>query len=269
MDTTQKSAQGHLTTQGPINMNTTPWYKTFFNEDYVRVYSPFLTAERTAQEVAAIIHFLELSAGSAVLDLCCGYGRHAIPLAQQGYNVVGLDLSEVLLQLARTEADTQEVKIRWIQGDMRTIPFESTLDAVINMFTSFGYLSNEAEDLQVLAQVYKALKPGGRFLLETVHQPRVIQSFSPYGILHYDDGLIVLEERRIDLVGSRNEVHITLIFPDGKRSEYHQSMRIYTLTELIRMLTAVGLEVQAYHGGLNGGPVTLDSRLVIISQKPG
>jgi len=250
-------------------MNTTPWYKTFFNEDYVRVYSPFLTAERTAQEVAAIIHFLELSAGSTILDLCCGYGRHTIPLAQQGYNVVGLDLSEVLLQLARTEADAQEVKVRWIQGDMRTIPFENTLDAVINMFTSFGYLANEAEDLQVLAQIYKALKPGGRFLLETVHQPRVLQSFSPYGILRYDDGLIVLEERRIDLVGSRNEVHITLIFPDGKRSAYHQSMRIYTLTELIRMLTAVGLEVQAYHGGLNGGPVTLDSRLVIISQKPG
>src|SRR5690349_5266808 len=105
MYTTQKSEQGHLTAQGQISMNTIPWYKTFFNEDYVRVYSPFLTAERTAQEVEAIIRFLELSAGSTILDLCCGYGRHAIPLAQQGYNIVGLDLSEVLLQLARTEAD--------------------------------------------------------------------------------------------------------------------------------------------------------------------
>jgi SAM-dependent methyltransferase len=250
-------------------MNNDPWYKTFFNEDYVRIYSPFLPAERTAQEVKAITQFLGLPIGSTLLDLCCGYGRHAIPLAQRGYNVIGLDLSEVLLQLARTEANTQGVKIRWLQGDMRTIPFENTLDAAINIFTSFGYLANEEEDFQVLAQVYKALRPGGQFLLETVHQPRVIQSFSPYGILHYDDGLIVLEERRIDLVGSRNEVHITLIFPDGKRSEYHQSMRIYTLTELIRMLTTVGLEVQAYYGGLNGGPVTLDSRLVIISQKPG
>jgi SAM-dependent methyltransferase len=250
-------------------MNKDPWYKSFFNEDYVRVYSPFLTAERTAQEVTAITQFLGLPGGSTILDLCCGYGRHAIPLAQRGYNVIGLDLSEVLLQLARTEADAQGVKIRWIQGDMRTIPFDNTLDAVINVFTSFGYLANEEEDLQVLAQIHKALRPGGQFLLETVHQSRVMQSFSPYGILHYDDGLIVLEERRIDLVGSRNEVHITLILPDGKRREYHQSMRIYTLTELIRMLTTVGLQVQAYYGGLNGGPVTLDSRLVIISQKPG
>jgi hypothetical protein len=69
-------------------------------------------------------------------------------------------------------------------------------------------------------------------------------------------------------VGSRNEVHVTLIFPDGQRSAYHQSMRIYTLTELIRMFTTVGLEVQAYYGGLDGGPITLDSRLVIVSQKP-
>jgi SAM-dependent methyltransferase len=86
--------------------------------------------------------------------------------------MVGLDLSETLLQLARTDADTQGTKIRWIQGDMRTIPFENTLDAVINVFTSFGYLANEEEDLQVLAQIHKALRPGGRFLLETVHQPR-------------------------------------------------------------------------------------------------
>jgi SAM-dependent methyltransferase len=250
-------------------MHNAPWYQSFFNEDYVRVYSPFLTEERTAQEVAAIIQLLGLPIGSTILDLCCGYGRHAIPLAQHGYKVIGLDLSEVLLQLARVEAEHQGVTIRWLQSDMRTIPFEDTLDAVINIFTSFGYLANEEDDLQVLAQIYKALRPGGQFLLETVHQPRVIQSFSPYGILHYDDGLIVLEERRIDLIGSRNEVHITLLLPDGQRKTYHQSMRIYTLTELIRMLTAVGLQVQAYYGGLNGGPVTLDSRLVIISQKPG
>jgi len=77
----------------------------------------------------------------------------------------------------------------------------------------------------------------------------------------------VLEERRIDLLTSRNEVHITMIFPDGHRIEHRQSIRIYTLTELLQMLDAVGLQVQAYYGGLDRSPLTMDSRLVIVSQK--
>jgi SAM-dependent methyltransferase len=248
-------------------MNAIPWYQAFFGEDYLRIYAPFLPAERTAREVAGIINLLNLPTGSAILDLCCGHGRHAIPLAQQGYQITGQDLSEAFLQRAENEARVLGIKARWVQGDMRTIPFENEFDAVINIFTSFGYLASEEEDLQVLQQVHKALKPGGLFLLETVYQPKVIRAFSPHGIIRYDDGLIVLEERHIDLLTSRNEVHITMLYPDGRRTEHHQSMRIYTLTELIRMQATVGLQVQAYYGGLDGSGLTMDSRLVVISRK--
>ena len=150
---------------------------------------------------------------------------------------------------------------------MRNIPFENTFDAIINIFTSFGYLENEDEDQHVLQQVHKALKPGGLFVLETVYQPRVMRTFSPHGIIRYPGNLIVLEERQINLLTSRNEIRVTLLTPDGQRREHEQSIRIYTLTELVRMHANAGLEIQSYYGNLNGTPLTMDSRLVIVSKK--
>ena len=248
-------------------MNETPWYKAFFGEDYLRIYN-FLTPERTGQEVDGIVKLLALPGGSAILDLCCGHGRHAISLAQRGYRVTGQDLSAVFLQHAQATSEAQGVQLRLIQSDMRNIPFEHEFDAVINIFTAFGYLESEEEDQNVLHQVYKALKPGGLFLLETLHRESLMRNFAPSGIARHADGLIVLEERDFDLLTSHCNVHVTMIHPDGQRSEYRHSERIYTLTELVRMLTLAGLHVQAYYGGLDGSPLSLNSRrLVVVSAK--
>ncbi|HTK11705.1 MAG TPA: class I SAM-dependent methyltransferase [Ktedonobacteraceae bacterium] len=248
-------------------MSTVPWYQNFFGDDYIRIYLPFLPAHRTEQDVANILELLPLPPQSQILDLCCGQGRHAIPLARAGYQLTGLDLSQPLLELAIDEANRQDVEITWLQSDMREIPFEQTFDAVINIFTSFGYLENEEEDLHVLEQVAKSLKPAGLFLLETVYQPKVLRAFTPHSIIRYPDGMLVLEERQIDLRTSRNEVHLTLLYPDGSQGKQYQSMRIYTLTELTHMLEASGFEVQAYYGDLDRRPLSLDSRLVILSRR--
>jgi SAM-dependent methyltransferase len=247
-------------------MSDIPWYEAFFGEDYLRVYAPFLPPEKTARDVEGILRLLALAPDSALLDLCCGYGRHAIPLSLRGYRVTGLDLSEALLHHAQLDAEKQGAHLTFIQSDMRTIPFENEFAAIINIFTSFGYLETEQEDQTVLQQVARALRPNGLFLLETVYQPRVLRAFTPHGIIRYPNGMIVLEERHIDLVKSRNEVRVTVLNPDRRR-EYTQSMRIYTLTELIRMLAVAGLHVEAYYGDLDGATLTLDSRLVILARK--
>src|SRR2546421_5304071 len=219
-------------------MGETPWYQAFFGENYLRIYGPFLSPERTEQDVEGIVKLLALPPGSTILDLCCGHGRHAIPLAQQGYRVTGQDLSEVFLQRARVAADAQHVQVRWVHGDMRTIPFENAFDAVINIFTAFGYLESDDEDQQVLVQVHKALKPGGLFLLEIIHREGLIRRYEPFGVARHDDGLIVIEERRFNLMTSRNETRVTTIDPDGRRTEYTHAVRIYTPTELVRLCTA-------------------------------
>ncbi len=251
-----------------MTMRDAPWYKTFFGKDYLRIYAPMLPTERTAREVAGIVTLLALPAGSSILDLCCGHGRHTIALAQLGYQMTGQDLSEVFLHEAQVQAITQNVQVRWVHSDMRNIPFESEFDAVINIFTAFGYLENEDEDQKVLQQVYKALKPGGLFLLETVQRDGLMRHYASQAIRRYPDGLIVLEERNFNLLTSRNEVQVTMLTPDGHRNEYSHSLRVYTLTELVQMLAEANLQVQAYYGGWDGSPLTMDRfRLILLSQK--
>jgi SAM-dependent methyltransferase len=249
-------------------MSETPWYQALFGQNYLRIYGPFLSAERTELEVEGIVKLLALPAGSTILDLCCGHGRHAIRLAQRGYQVTGQDLSAVFLQSARATADAQRVQVCWVHGDMRIIPFENEFDAVINIFTAFGYLESDDEDQQVLAQVHKALKPGGLFLLEIIHRDGLIRRYAPVGVQRHDDGLIVIEERRFNLLTSCNETRVTMIDPNGQRTEYVHAVRLYTLTELVRLCTAAGLQVQAHYGGLDGSALTLDShRLVLVCRK--
>ena len=245
-----------------------PWYETFFGEDYLRLYEPVLTPERTQREVDGIVNLLALPQASSILDLCCGHGRHAIPLAQRGYHVTGQDLSEVFLREAEKEALARGVQVNWLHGDMRNIPFENEFDAVINIFTAFGYLETQDEDQQVLEQVYKALKPGGFFLLETLHREGLMRHFSPHRIEHYPEGLIVLEERNFDMLTSRRKVKITMIYPDGQQKEYGNAARVYTLTELAQMLTRAGLQVKGYYGTWDGSELKIDSfRLILLAQK--
>jgi SAM-dependent methyltransferase len=249
-------------------MTDAPWYKTLFGEDYLRMYEPILTPERTQREVDGIVNLLALPQGSSILDLCCGHGRHSIPLAQRGYNVTGQDLSEVFLHEAEKEAAGKGVHVDWVHSDMRNIPFENAFDAAINIFTAFGYLETQDEDQGVLKQVNKALKPGGLFLLELMHREAMIRHFEPYMIEHHPDGLIVLEEREFDLLTSRANVKLTMIYADGERKEYGHAGRVYTLTELAQMLALAGLQVKAYFGGWNSQELTIDSfRLIVLAQK--
>ena len=249
-------------------MTETPWYKTFFGEDYLHIYEPILTPERTQRDVDGIVNLLALPQGSSILDLCCGHGRHAIPLAQRGYMVTGLDLSEVFLREAEKEALAKAVHVDFLHADMRNIPFENEFDAVINIFTAFGYLENQDEDQQVLNQVCKALKPGGLFLLEILHREGLIRHFSPHMIEHFPEGLIILEERSFDLLTSRANVKITMIYPNGERKEYGHAARVYTLTELAQMLTLAGLQVKEFFGAWDHSALTIDNfRLILLSQK--
>ena len=245
-----------------------PWYAEFFGEDYLRLYRPYLTPQRTEAEVIGLIRRLALPAGSRILDLCCGQGRHSIPLAVLGYRVTGLDLNPILLEHARALDYDVEAGVRWVQGDMRRLPFESEFDAVINVFTAFGYLESEAEDRQVLREVARTLVPGGSFLLDVVNREALVRHFLPAEVEHHEHGLLVLQEQELDLRTSRLAVRITLLEPDGRRKEYRQSIRVYTLTELSGMLAGAGLTLEQYYGDLEGSPLDLNSRrLVLLARK--
>ncbi len=245
------------------------WYKEFFGQHYLDIYAPVLTAERTIREVDFIERTLALPQGSRILDLCCGHGRHLIELAGRGYDMTGLDITPVFLDVARQDAERRGVNVRLELRDMRDIPFSDEFDAAINVFTAFGYLESEEEDQKVLNGVAGALKPGGLFLLELMHRDSLVRVFQPHGWYETEAGVKVLEERSFDPLTGRNDVRHITIYPDGTTREMHHSVRIYTLTELAGMLTRAGFRIESTYGGVDGSPFTLESRrLIIHSRRP-
>jgi SAM-dependent methyltransferase len=250
-------------------MSDRPWYEQLFEDIYLRAWVPYFAPERTALRVEGIDSLLRLSSGSHILDLACGQGRIAIPLAGRGYQVTGLDLSQPLLAVAEESARKAKVQVRWIRSDMRRIPFEGEFDAVINIFTSFGYLESEEEDLKVLRGVERALKPGGVFLLDFINRDWVMRHFREHIIDRLASGAIVLHEASFDFLTSRNNVRVSLIEPDGRWQESRHSVRMYTLTELVEMLQATQLAVESYHGGLDGSEFGLESRRTVILSRKG
>jgi SAM-dependent methyltransferase len=245
------------------------WFESFFGADYFEIYRDVFPPEATAAEVEGIALLLGLPAGARVLDLACGHGRHAIPLAERGYRVTGYDLSEAMLERARADAAVRGVAVRWVRGDMRALPFDGEFDAVINVFTAFGYFEDPAEDLETLLRVRRALVPGGRFLMETLHRDALLARFRPRVEYTTSNGTQVVRDYVWDLARNAIDERVAVVRSDGTRAEYATSVRTRSLHELLALAGQAGLEPAAWYGGLDGSPLQLDSRrLVLVSSRP-
>ena len=262
----------------------TPWYVRFFKGDYLRVYGHTLQQDRTDLETQFAIHALGIQPNHRVLDLCCGQGRHGIALAKTGLDVTGVDLSVEMLNIARSEAVKAGVApvnggnakgkggLQLRQADMRQLPddFENQFDAVINMFSSFGYLESENDDQQVLVQIAKSLKPGGKLMTDLLNREWVIINNEEFDWHQHEDGRVVLERRVLSLEKSINHLTYTEILPDGTRRVMSDlKMRLYTLTEMIKMLGNAGLTLQNVYGGFRGEDYTVNTRrMIVVASKP-
>jgi SAM-dependent methyltransferase len=249
-------------------MREPEWFERFFGEDYFEIYRDFFPAERTAADVAGLVSLLGLPRNARVLDLACGHGRHAIPLAERGLDVTGYDLSGACLARARADSAARGVAARWVQGDMRELPFDAEFDAVINVFTAFGYFADPEDDVETLRRVRRALVPGGRFLLETLHRDALPARFQPHLEYTTSAGARVVRDYTWDLARDVMEDRVVFTRPDGTRAEYTTKLRMRSLRELIALVEEADLEPVAWYGGLDGGPLQLDSRrLVLISAR--
>ena len=248
-----------------------PWYVEFFAGDYLPSYGHTFTQERVEREVAFVERALQLRPGDRVLDLCCGPGRHAVELARRGMRVTGQDLNAEYLEAAERRARSQGVGLDTVRSDMRQVPFEGVFDAVINMFTSFGYLESEDDDLEVLRQVRKALKVEGRFLVDTVNREWVVSNYIQNEWRADPDGTAYLEHRELDLVTSRQHVSFTIVAPDGTRREsVGHKVRLYTLTEIVGLLERAGLTFEGAYGGFDGEPYTVATRrMIVVARREG
>ncbi len=235
-----------------------------FDEDYLYFYEELLTPERTASEVELVWKLLELEPGLELLDLACGHGRIANPLAERGVRVTGLDATPLFLELARQDAAERGVEVDYVEGDMRSLPWSGRFDRVLCWFTSFGYFSDE-ENRDVLRGAYDALKPGGSFVVEMNHRDNLLGRYAEEVVVERGKDRMI-DRHRLDLQTGRSHDQRTVV-RDGKSRTFEFSVRMFSAAELHDWLRAAGFrETRAY--GEDGEPLTLEHRrMAVVGRK--
>jgi len=214
-----------------------------------------------------VLDLLGLPSGSRVLDVPCGQGRHAHLLAEAGFRVDGLDYSRELL--ARARARGTGPTLRYRQGDMRALPARWTgrFDAVVNLFTSFGFFAHPADDARTMSEFARVLKPGGTLLWHGGNRDGVMARFLSRDWWRTENGTLVAQERGFDPLSGQLTVTSHWYGPQGRGERQHQ-IRLYTPTALAELMARAGLIVEAAYDGWSARPLTRRSgEMLLVARK--
>ncbi len=218
------------------------------------------------REAALIKRLLRLRKGQRVLDCPCGLGRIARELARLGLEVTGVDLMGSYIRRARRRAAHRGINMRFLQGDMRELPFKEEFHATINWFTSFGYF-DDAGNLAAAKAAFAALRPGGKFLIEMMNKSWLRPRFTPRGE-DVVSGVRIVRRSRWDRQGHR--VINTWTFSKGRRRETHRfSHCLYTAGQMRAVLRAAGFRDIRLLGLPGPKRLTRHSkRMIAIARRP-
>ena len=209
-----------------------------------------------------------LRPGAAVLDLGCGHGRIANRLAGHGVDVTGLDVSTVFLDHARADAAARGVDVRYLEGDMRALPWTADFDVVVNWATAFGYFDDDT-NRGVLAQVHRALRPGGLLVMDLNNAMSRLRAYVPSRVTaHRPDGDLLADRDHLDPLTNRLVVDRTVV-RDGRARAVRFVVRLFGFPELRDWLLAAGFTGVAGHGE-DGRPLSAEhERLVVTAVRVG
>jgi len=202
-----------------------------------------------------------------VLDVPCGQGRHAHLLAETGFQVDGLDYSAHLIAKAK-ERGTGPA-LRYTRGDMRRLPARWTarFDAVLNLFTSFGFFADPHDDARVVSELARVLKPGGTLVWHGGSRDGVMARFLSRDWWKSHDGTMIGHRRRFDPLSGLLTIDTEWEGPSGRGSRQHR-IRLYTATRLAELCLDAGLVVEEAFDGWRDRPLRRrSSEMVLVARK--
>ena len=237
------------------------WYKSAFSKDYIRIYQHRdpKEAQETIQSLLELIH---LPQNAHCLDLCCGFGRHLQFLNELGIDTVGVDLSQDLI-----DHSDPSIRDRIKQGDMRQVPYpDQSFDFIFSFFTSFGYFSEDQENLKVFKEIHRCLKPGAGFLMDFLNPLHVKKNLVKED--SKDFGNFQLIQRR-HINSDNNSVDKELIVTDENGSRtYNESVKLYQKEDFILFCKQSDLSLDKVLATADGEPWNENAkRMIFIGHK--
>ena len=241
------------------------WFTTFFDSLANDFWDAAMPPEVTAAEIAYLRRTLALDDGATVLDVPCGRGRHAVALARDGLRVTGVDISLDAVEELRRRAAASKVDVDARVGDMRDLDL-GPFDAAYTLGNSVGYF-DPAGTGRFLAGVARALRPGGRFVLETHMVAEALLPKLEEESTYSAGGITMSDRNRYDVRESRLDTTVTFA-RDGEVVSREMSVWVLTSGALVGLVTGAGFEVEALHGDLDGAPFGLgSSRVLVVAQR--
>lgn len=242
----------------------------FEDEAFWRELYPYMFDERrfamADDQVRNVVKLTGIRRG-AVLDLCCGPGRHSVALAKRGFQVTAVDRTRFLLNKARRRARTARTRIEFVRADMREFVRPGAFRLVVNLWTSFGYFDRKDDDRRVLRNIVESLQPGGACVIDVFGKERLATKWQPTTSCRYADGTLQIEVHEIfdDWTRVRNE----WIFLKGnrvRRFKFHHTL--YSGQELNDRLRQAGFADVKLYGEFDGRPYGPDApRLIAVARK--
>lgn len=218
------------------------------------------------EQAVDIIQITGVDSG-AVLDLCCGPGRHSVPLSKKGFRVTGVDLQPMLMEKARVYSAKENVTVEYVEENMLTFKRLHSFDLVISMFSSFGYFSDPDDDIRVINNVYDSLKPGGKLLMDVrgkeIHAMENITSLSQ----EMPNGDLIFHRSKVNEDWTRSDSE--WIYVSGEKAyRFEMSVNLYSGSELRALLQKAGFPIVKVYGDLKGGAYDHNAkRLVVVAEK--
>ena len=231
------------------------WWRYIFNSLYLKTDGDVIDdKDITCQEIELFSEILKLSQEEKVLDLCCGQGRHALELARREFkHIEGLDRSHYLIQRAKSSAKKNGLNVKFREGDARKLPYlPDTFDVVMILGNSFGYFETVHDDLRVLKEVRRVLKPWGKMLIDVTDGEYLRENFQTRSWEWIDKNHFVCRERSLSLDGqsliSREVITHTT---KGVIADQFYAERLYTKESLMELLKTSGLAEGILHQGIS------------------
>ena len=239
----------------------------FFDQGSPYLHHPQLTPQRTASEIGFLLSILPVNPGDRLLDIGCGVGRHSIELAERGFAVLGIDPSAAMIAAAqeRSAAEARHPEFRQMKGE--DLQLHNEFDAAICLFTSLGQVVDQKDNLPLLNNAYRALRPAGYFILEIPQREWAVSNLKTSE--RFGEGDTFTQVTRSYDAGLNLVTEVfTLVSADEQR-QYVLQYRLFNLAQIIQLLEGAGFVGITGYAGYTDLPLDNHSPTMVISaQKP-
>lgn len=254
----KKTTSNGSKTLGPItNLEhylQNDWWKRIFNSMYLKTDGDVVEdALITTSEVSLFFKILKIKEGDSILDMACGQGRHLIEMGQRGnYNLFGIDRSRYLIQRAKNVSKKKGLDIQFKEGDIRKLPYATdTFEYVTILGNSFGYFEIQEDDIKILKEIFRVLKPGGKVLMDIADGSYLRANFTPRSWEWIDKNHFVCRERMLAKDNERLISREVITHTEkGVIVDQFYAERLYTCEELINLLKEAGFSDPISNGGI-------------------